>query len=456
MPRLPLRRSRLVLAVGTWSIVLGLVALSQAPPPDESSAGSPLVVVAEVDAIIQPVSAEYIIKTIDHADERSAALVVIVLRTPGGLVDSTRSIISRIIVADTPVAVFVGPSGARAASAGFYIVVSADVAAMAPGSHIGAAHPVGGNGQQMDETTSQKAASDLAAYVRSLAAKRNRNVELAEEAVIDSRSFTEEEAADASPPLIDLIVSDVDALLDALDGREVTRFDGSTVVLETTNYSIETVEMTWRQRILSAVAHPQVAYLLFTLGTLGLTIELWNPGAILPGVVGGVCLLLAFFAFQILPVSYAGVMLILFGMLLLILEAQTPSFGLLALGGFVSLVFGSLMLIDSPMPEMQIGLQVIVPFMLALATISLFLARLAFTALRKRSIAGPAGMLDELGEVLTAIEPNAVGRVSTHGEIWSARATERIETGTRVRVTGVDGLTVTVTPVVASTPGGKP
>lgn len=456
MSHLPLPGVRRILTVGAWSIGLGLIGLGQEPPAESVGSESPTIVVAEVDAIIQPISAEYIIKTIDHADAIDAELVVIVLRTPGGLVDSTRSIISRIIAAETPVAVFVGPSGARAASAGFYIVVSADVAAMAPGSHIGAAHPVAGNGQQMDETTSQKAASDLAAYVRSLATQRNRNVALAEEAVIDSRSFTEQEAAEASPPLIDLIAADLDALLDALDGREVTRFDGRVEVLETTNRTIDTVEMTWRQRILSAVAHPQVAYLLFTLGSLGLTIELWNPGAIVPGVVGGVCLLLAFFAFQILPVSYAGVVLILFGLLLMVLEAQTASFGLLAAGGFVSLVFGSLMLIDSPLPEMQIGLQVIVPFMLALGGIFLFLAKLAFAALRTRSIAGASGMLDEVGEVLTAIEPNAVGRISTHGEIWSARATERIETGTRVRVTAVDGLTVTVTPVVATTPGGKP
>ena len=420
--------------------------LAQAPGSEAAAGSRPLVIVAEVDAIIQPISAEYIIQTIDRADARDAELVVVVLRTPGGLVDSTRSIITSIIEADTPVAVFVGPSGARAASAGFYIVISADVAAMAPGSHIGAAHPVSGGGQQMDETTAEKAASDLAAYVRTLASARNRNVPLAEEAVLDSRSFTDEEALNAEPPLIDLVVADLEALLDELDGREVTRFDGSSVVLETSGRTVETIQMTWRQRILSGVAHPQVAYLLFTLGTLGLTIELWNPGAILPAVVGGLCLLLAFFAFQILPVSYAGVGLVLFGLLLLVLEAQTPALGLLALGGLVSLVFGSMMLIDSPLPEMQIGLRLILPLMLALGGIFLFLARLALAALRRRSVSGAAGMLDETGEVLTAIRLGETGRVSTHGEIWAATSTEAVEAGAAVRVTAVNGLTLTVAP----------
>jgi len=226
-------------------------------------------------------------------------------------------------------------------------------------------------------------------------------------------------------------------------------------VLRTANRTIDRVEMTWRQRILSAVAHPQVAYLLFTLGTLGLTIELWNPGAVLPGVVGGVCLVLAFFAFQILPISYAGVVLILFGLLLLVLEAQTASFGLLALGGFVSLVFGSLMLVDSPLPELQIGLSVIVPFMLGLAAIVVFLGRLAFTALRTRSISGAVGMIDELGQCLTTIVPGQVGRVAAHGEIWSARSDERIESGTRVRIAAVEGLTLKVTLLVPAHPGGQ-
>jgi membrane-bound serine protease (ClpP class) len=407
-------------------------------------AARPRVYVGEVDAIIQPVSAEYMIKTIDEADAAEAALLVFILRTPGGLVDSTREIISRIIRARTPVAIFVSPGGARAASAGFYIIVSADIGAMSPGTHIGAAHPVAGTGEQTNETMSQKAASDLAAYVRSLAGKRNRNVALAEEAVLKSRSFTEREALDATPPLIDLIATDLDDLLEQLHGRTVMRFDGSSTELRTQDAEVTRIEMTWRQRLLSAVAHPQVAYLLFTLGTLGLTIELWNPGAIVPGVVGGLCLLLAFFAFQILPISYAGVALVLFGLFLLLLEIKVASFGLLALGGFISLMFGSLMLIDSPLPELQIGLRVIVPAMLALGGLFLFLARLAFVSQMRRSVTGPTGMLEEAGRALVDFAPRERGRVQVRGEIWNAVSDEPLAAGDDVRVTGVEGLVLTV------------
>ena len=218
---------------------------------------------------------------------------------------------------------------------------------------IGAAHPVGAPGQAVDAASDKKAVSDLAAYARTIAARRGRNVALAEEAVVASRAFTDDEAHRADPPLVDVVAGDVETLLREIDGRAVKRFNGDEVTLHTAGARIERVDMTWRQRMLSAIAHPQVAYLLFTLGTLGLTIELWSPGAILPGVVGGVCLLLAFFAFQMLPVSYAGLALLVFGLLLLILEVKVTSFGVLALGGIISLVLGSLMLIDSPLPELQ-------------------------------------------------------------------------------------------------------
>ncbi len=237
------------------------------------------------------------------------------LRTPGGLVDSTRDINTAIIQAKTPVAVFVAPSGSRAASAGFLITIAADVAAMAPGTHIGAAHPVSGDGQKVDETMAKKMTSDVAGYARTLAAQRKRNVALVEQAVTESRTFTEQEASTASPPLIDVVATDLPDLLMKLDGRTITRSTAAARRCGPPARAERAVEMTWAQRILSAIAHPQIAYLLLMLGTLGLTIELWNPGAILPGVVGGICLLLAFFAFQVLPVSYAGVLLILFGLL---------------------------------------------------------------------------------------------------------------------------------------------
>lgn len=409
----------------------------------QAQRGGP-VYTAEIDGIIHPVVAEYVTETIRRADAAGAALVVFTLRTPGGLVDSTRAINNAIIRSRTPVAVFVGPSGNRAASAGFLITIAADVAAMAPGTHIGAAHPVAGNGEKVDDTMARKMASDVAAYGRTLAAQRKRNVALVEQAVTESRSFTEQEALAAAPPLIDLIASDVPDLIRKLDGRLVTRFDGRTETLHTAGAATTFVPMTWPQRVLSGVAHPQVAYLLLTLGTLGLTIELWSPGAVLPGVAGGICLLLAFFAFQVLPVSYAGVLLILFGLALLVLEVKVASFGLLAVGGIVSLLFGSMMLIDSPLPELQVGLRLILPITLGIACVLLFLVRLGVRSQRSLPVTGTSGMIGEPAEVLIAIEAGGQGSVRAHGEIWSATADDRIEEGRQVRITGMTGLVLRV------------
>jgi membrane-bound serine protease (ClpP class) len=402
---------------------------------------------ATVDGIIHPVTSEFMRKAIAKADAEGARLIVFTLRTPGGLLDSTRDINNAIIAARTPVAIFVGPSGNRAASAGFLITMAADIAAMAPGTHIGAAHPVAGNGEKMDDVMAKKAASDTAAYARTLAAQRGRNVTLVEQAVIDSRSFTEQEALQASPPLIDMVATDVADLVKKLDGRTVKRFNGATTTLALAGAETRTIEMTWSERILTAVAHPQIAYLLLTLGTLGLTIELWSPGAILPGVAGGLCLLLAFFALQVLPVSYAGVLLIVFGFGLLVLEVKMTSHGLLAVGGITSLLFGSLMLIDSPLPEMQIGLRMILPITLSLAGIILFLVRLGVKAQRAPAVTGESGMLQSTAEALTSIAPGGVGRVSTHGEIWTATSPEPIHAGDRVVVTEVKGLLLTVKPL---------
>lgn len=409
-------------------------------------AGSPRPVVeaATVDAIIHPVTSEFMREVIARADADHASLVVFTLQTPGGLLDSARDINNAIIAAKTPVAVFVGPSGNRAASAGFLITMAADIAVMAPGTHIGAAHPVSGDGAKLDDVEAKKLASDTAAYARTLAGHRGRNVALAEQAVTDSRSFTEQEAISASPPLIDLIANDVPDLVRKLDGRRVARFNGASTTLHLTDPQILTIEMTTRQKILSAVAHPQIAYLLLTLGTLGLTIEMWSPGAILPGVAGGIMLLLAFFALQVLPVSYAGVALILLGFALLVLEVKITSHGLLAVGGIAALLFGSMMLIDSPLPELQIGLRVILPVTLTLSGIMLFLVALAVRAQRQPAVTGESGMLQSVGEALTPIAPGGTGRVSTHGEIWTATAAETIQPGDRVVVTGISGLVVTV------------
>jgi membrane-bound serine protease (ClpP class) len=431
------------LIVATLFAALPPAAAAQTSDPAPASA-APVIYLAEVDGAIHPVSAEYMIQTMDRADAVGAALVVFTLRTPGGLVDSTRDIVAHMLASKTPVAVFVGPAGARAASAGFMLTIAADVAAMAPGTHIGAAHPVQPGAPEMDETMTQKAAQDVAAWVRTLAAGRGRNVELAERAVNESRAFTEQEALAATPPLVDLLATDVTDLLAKLDGRTVRRFEGATVVLETTGASLVAVEMTQRQRILSAIANPNIAFMLLSLGVLGLTIELWSPGAILPGIVGGVSLLLAFFALQMLPVNYAGLLLILLGLLLLGLEIKVTSYGMLTVGGVISLVFGSMILIDAPEPELQLSLQFVVPVVIGFTAIGVFLVRLALVAQRMRSVTGESGMVGAVADVLQPIAPDRPGQVRAHGEIWRAAAPEAIDAGARVRVTGIEGLTLTV------------
>jgi membrane-bound serine protease (ClpP class) len=405
---------------------------------------SPVVEVALVDGIIHPVTSEFMREAISKADADGAALIVFTLQTPGGLLDSTREINNAIIAAKTPVAIFVGPAGNRAASAGFLITEAADIAAMAPGTHIGAAHPVAGSGEKIDDVMAKKMASDTAAYARTLATQRGRNVSLVEQAVTESRSFTEQEAAAASPPLIDVVATDVPDLLKKLDGRTIKRFNGTPVTLHLDHPDVRQIQMTWSERVLSAIAHPQIAYLLLTLGTLGLTIEMWSPGAIVPGVAGGICLLLAFFALQVLPVSYAGVLLILLGFLLLILEVKVTTHGGLAIGGIASLFMGSMLLIDSPLPELQIGLRVILPVVMSLSAILMMLVTLGIRAQRQPAVTGESGMLQSSGSALTSIEPGGMGRVATRGEIWTATSDEPIQAGDRVAITGIKGLLLTV------------
>lgn len=420
-----------------------LLALALAISP--VAADAQVVYSAEVDSIIHPVSAQYMIETMARADAENAALVVFTLRTPGGLVDATRDIVTKMIAAKTPIVVYVAPSGARAASAGFIITIAADIAAMAPGTHIGAAHPVSGGGAVMDETSSKKAAEDMAAYVRTIASKRGRNAQLAEQAVLQSKAFTEQEALKATPRLIDLVAASHDDLLKQLDGRTVTRFDGQSVTLRTASATVVPIAMTLRQRILSAIAHPNIAYILLSLGTLGLTIELWSPGAILPGVVGGLALLLAFFALQVLPINFVGLLLMLFGLVLFALEITVTSYGLLTIGGIISLIFGSLMLFDSAAaPELQVSLALILSVVLGFTAIAGFLVRLALRSQRAASTTGAEGLTGETGQALDSIAPGTPGRVRVHGEIWNAVADEAIAPGDRTTVTNVNGLTLTV------------
>jgi membrane-bound serine protease (ClpP class) len=416
------------------------VSVAQPAPTASNTA-----LVVEYDGIIHPVADEFLAEFLARADTSGARLAVIVLRTPGGLLDSTRSIVSRMIAARTPVVVYVAPGGARAASAGFIITLAADVAAMAPGTHIGAAHPVsaGGGEQTPDKTLSEKAASDTAAYARTLAAARHRNVTLASEAVLQSRAFTDQEALTATPPLVDAVAPTLDQLLVMLDGRRITRFDGRDAILQTKGLTIEHMSMTRRQQVLSAIAHPQIAYLLLTLGMLGLVVELWNPGVVFPGVVGGICLLLAFFAFQVLPMNTTGILLIVLGVALLILEVKVPSFGVLGIGGLIALVAGSVM-VTSEVPGIRVSYRVMVPVVLAFGGIVLGLGRLAVQAHKLKTVTGAEGMIGEAGRVLISITPEQAGQVSVHGEIWRATSHEAIAPGTPVRVIALSGLTAVV------------
>ncbi len=399
-----------------------------------------------VDDIIHRVSAQYIVEGIEQAERENGELVLIELHTPGGLDTAMREIIEKILNSEVPVVVYVAPSGARAASAGFLITIAADVAAMAPGTNMGAAHPVSGSGEAMDETMSQKVESDAAAYIRSIASKRGRNVELAEKGVVESQSWTEKEALEVG--LIDYVAGSETELLETLNGATVTRFDGTEVVLDTENPSIITLEMSLPQRILSVISHPNVAYILMTMGVLGLYFELANPGAILPGVIGIICLILAFFALQVLPVNYAGLLLLIVGIAMLIGEALTPSFGALGMGGTIALVLGSLILFEEqsfPTPALHLSWTVILPVTVLMVVMFGFITRLVIKALRGKPTTGDIGLIGEIGTARTEIDKT--GKVFVHGEFWDAKSKHKIAEGEQVRITGIHGLLLEVEPV---------
>jgi membrane-bound serine protease (ClpP class) len=436
------------LGVAVWLLAPAAGAAQADPPP------APVVLVGEYDGIIHPIAAEFLDDLLGRARAADATLAILVLRTPGGLLDSTRAMVSRIIESPVPVAVFVAPAGARAASAGFLITMAADIAAMAPGTHIGAAHPVSATGEtSQSPVAAEKATADTAAYARTLAEARRRNAVLAAAAVTESRAFTEREAAEARPPLIDLIAPGVEELLRDLDGREIRRFDGRSAVLRTADARIERVVPTWRQSVLGAIAHPQVAYLLLTFGMLGLIVEFWNPGFVLPGVAGGLCLLLAFFAFQVVPIDLAGVLLLVFGLALLAAELMVPSFGVLGIGGIIALLAGSLM-VTREVPDVRVGLGVILPVVIATAVVMLGLGQLALRAQRLPSRTGLEGLIGAAGEALTEIGPRQPGQMRVHGEIWRAVSDAPVASGQRLRVVGADGLTLHVQPEEPESPGG--
>ncbi|PYQ17291.1 MAG: serine protease [Acidobacteria bacterium] len=395
--------------------------------------------VVDLEGPIHPVSAGYVVTALDRAEAAGAPLVVIRMDTPGGLDSSMRQIVDRILRARMPVAVWVGPSGARAASAGFVIAVSADVVAMAPGTNLGAAHPVSGLGQ-MDEVMSQKAASDAAAYIRGKAERRGRNVDLAEKAVLESRSFTEREALEGK--LIDLVAADVPALLRALDGRDVKRFDGSEVSLHLKGQVTVPVAMNWRQRVLSVIARPDLIFLLLLGALAGIGAELTHPGLVFPAVLGTLCLVLFLFASQAIPVSGTGVLLIALALVLFGAEVKVHSFGLLTAGGIASMILGAMMLVDAPEAEMRVSLPTLLPAAAVVALGTILLVRLVVAAHRRRPLTGASAMVGEAGVAETALEP--AGWVRIHGERWRGVADGPVAAGQTVTVAAVEGLTLKV------------
>ena len=394
----------------------------------------------EVDGIINPATAKFITDSIDEAAQQGAQCLIIQLDTPGGLMESMRIIVKKILASNIPIIVYVAPGGARAASAGVFITIAAHIAVMAPGTHIGAAHPVtlGAEGKE-SKTMTEKVVNDAVADIKATAKTRGRNVDWAEKAVRKSVSITDEEALKLK--VIDFISPDLQDLLTKIDGK-VVKFDGVTRTLLTKGVKPRSIQMSWRDRLLDIISNPTIAYILLMLGIYGIFFELSSPGAILPGVVGGIFLILAFYALQMLPVNYAGLALIFFAIILFIAEIKVVSHGLLAVGGVISLLLGSLMLFQSPGEYMKISLSVIIPAVLVSAGFFIFAITKAVRARLTKPTTGMEGLVGEVGIASTMIAPE--GKISIHGEFWNVISDQTVEKGEKVQVIGSANLKLKV------------
>jgi len=421
----------------------------------ETQAG-PLVLELKLDGAVEPILATYIDEGLADAAKRNAALVLITMDTPGGLSDSMTDIIHHILDSPVPVAVFIAPDGARGASAGFFILLSADVAAMAPGTHTGASTPIlmpGMFNMPVDEVLRRKLNNDATAFLRSFTEKRGRNPKLAETAVTEARAFTAKEALDAH--LIDVIVADRDELLHTLSGREITRFNGKTAKLSLDNYTLAQFELSGRQKFLARIVEPDVFFILLIVGVLGLYTEFTHPGVIAPGVIGGICALLALYAMQLLPVNFTGVLLILLAVALFILEAKFTSHGILLLGGIISMLLGAMFLIRSPLTAGGVSVGVALAATIPFAFITVFLMRLVLKSRKWKSATGKEELLGEEGVATTPLPVGGEGMIRIHGELWRAIAQDPVQEGTRVRVLRVNGLKLEVEPVAQGATGSK-
>ena len=402
----------------------------------------------DVDHVIHPLTVEIITQGLAQAEERGDSAVIIRLDTPGGLLNATQDVIQAIVSSPVPIITYVAPSGGHAASAGFMILLSGDIAAMAPATNTGAAHPVMLGGAKMDEIMQQKVENDAAAAVRAVADKRGRNSELAEQAVLESKAFTEKEALESN--LIDLVADDVPSLLEALDGRTIERFDGRQETLELAGADVYSYELTTRQRVLLPLIDPNLAFIFLILGALGIYVEFSHPGLVFPGVAGGILAILGLMALSVLPINWAGAALILVGVACFVLEATIVSGGILAVGGVVAMILGAVMLVDTGIPELSISWATAVGVTLPFALITVFLLRLAVKSFRYKVATGLESMIGEIGEARTPI--NAKGRVFIHSELWNAASAKPISSGSKVRVVAAKGLTLTVEPVDSEQP----
>jgi membrane-bound serine protease (ClpP class) len=418
------------------------------PSGASDSASPPLVLELKLNGEIEPILATYIDEGLADAAQRHAALVLITMDTPGGLSDSMTDIIHHILDSPVPVAVYVSPDGARGASAGFLILLSADIAAMAPGTRTGAATPIfmpGWVTMPIDEVLRKKINNDATAFLRSFSEKRGRNPKLAETAITDARAFTEQEALDGH--LIDFVVSDKDELLRQLNGREITRFSGKKETLSLQNYKLADFQLSARQRFLARIVEPDMFFLLLLVGALGLYTEFTHPGVIAPGVVGGICILLALYAMQILPVNIVGVLLILLALALFVLEAKFTSHGVLLLGGIVSMLLGAMFLVRSPLTPGGVSFGVALAATLPFAFLTVFLMRLVLKSRKWKTATGKEELLGEEGIVTIAVPSGGEGMIRVHGELWRASSRENIPVDAKVRVLRIDGLKLDVEPL---------
>jgi len=413
-------------------------------PLDRGNAASsyPQILVADVNGVISPATVEVIAGAIEAARKQGDDVLILRIDTPGGLMESMRDIEQRIIASPVPVVAWVAPSGARAASAGFFILESADVAAMAPGTNTGAAHPVLMSGQ-MDSEMKLKVENDAAASLRSVTSQRGRNSELAEKAVRESKSFTEKEALDNK--LIEIIAANQNDLLSQLDGRSVTRFSGTKTTLRTRDAAVTVYKLSIRQEILTAISDPNLALIILIVGALLIYVEFSNPGMVAPGVFGAMLVLLGLSALSVLPISWLGAGLLLLAMIMFVLEAKFATHGVLTAGGAVAMILGSVLLIDSPYPEFRIHPSIAIAVTLPFALITAFLVTLAVKARANKVTTGVQGMIGEIGVAMGDLNPD--GRIFVHGEYWNAVSSAPLASGSRVRVTAVENLKLAVEPV---------